>query len=209
MHSKPSRNAEPGRKRQIGINLFPVIVSAPLMALLAFVSFIFISDLQRIKNLALSTSNSHLPQVLAKQQMLLNVENMRRSIALVYSSSDPTISRNAGITAQALIAESVFEETSLDFSSKMNEIKPQLLRLIELKQQNHQAEERLHDGDIFFKRARPAVHPKRDRIRLSSQAQRAASRQGVRKRHGQQAGPAGKPAPADGHVRQGGTGGAP
>ena len=77
MHSKPSRNAEPGRKRQIGINLFPVIVSAPLMALLAFVSFIFISDLQRIKNLALSTSNSHLPQVLAKQQMLLNVENMR------------------------------------------------------------------------------------------------------------------------------------
>ena len=50
MHSKPSRNAEPGRKRQIGINLFPVIVSAPLMALLAFVSFIFISDLQRIKN---------------------------------------------------------------------------------------------------------------------------------------------------------------
>lgn len=150
MHSKPSRNAEPGRKRQIGINLFPVIVSAPLMALLAFVSFIFISDLQRIKNLALSTSNSHLPQVLAKQQMLLNVENMRRSIALVYSSSDPTISRNAGITAQALIAESVFEETSLDFSSKMNEIKPQLLRLIELKQQNHQAEDRLHDGEISF-----------------------------------------------------------
>lgn len=52
--------------------------------------------LQRIKNLALSTSNSHLPQILAKQQMLLNVENMRRNIALVYSASDPTISRNAG-----------------------------------------------------------------------------------------------------------------
>ena len=122
------------------------------MALLAFVSFIFISDLQRIKNLALSTSNSHLPQVLAKQQMLLNVENMRRSIALVYSSSDPTISRNAGITAQALIAESVFEETSLDFSSKMNEIKPQLLRLIELKQQNHQPRIGFSDGkSIFFK----------------------------------------------------------
>ena len=182
MHSKPSRNAEPGRKRQIGINLFPVIVSAPLMALLAFVSFIFISDLQRIKNLALSTSNSHLPQVLAKQQMLLNVENMRRSIALVYSSSDPTISRNAGITAQALIAESVFEETSLDFSSKMNEIKPQLLRLIELKQQNHQAEDRLHDGEISF----------------SNVLGRLFIRSGI-----------GKPAPADGHVRKGGTGGAP
>ena len=105
MYCKPSRNAEPKRKRQLGINLFPVLVSVPLLALLAFVSFIFTNDLQRIKNLALSTSNSHLPQILAKQQMLLNVENMRRNIALVYSASDPTISRNAGITAQALIAE--------------------------------------------------------------------------------------------------------
>ena len=85
MYCKPSRNAEPKRKRQLGINLFPVLVSVPLLALLAFVSFIFTNDLQRIKNLALSTSNSHLPQILAKQQMLLNVENMRRNIALVYS----------------------------------------------------------------------------------------------------------------------------
>ena len=108
------------------------------------------NDLQRIKNLALSTSNSHLPQILAKQQMLLNVENMRRNIALVYSASDPTISRNAGITAQALIAESVFEETSVDFSSKMDEIRPQLLRLIELRQQSYLAEDRLHHAEIFF-----------------------------------------------------------
>ena len=79
MYCKPSRNAEPKRKRQLGINLFPVLVSVPLLALLAFVSFIFTNDLQRIKNLALSTSNSHLPQILAKQQMLLNVENMRRT----------------------------------------------------------------------------------------------------------------------------------
>lgn len=150
MYCKPSRNAEPKRKRQLGINLFPVLVSVPLLALLAFVSFIFTNDLQRIKNLALSTSNSHLPQILAKQQMLLNVENMRRNIALVYSASDPTISRNAGITAQALIAESVFEETSVDFSSKMDEIRPQLLRLIELRQQSYQAEDRLHHAEIFF-----------------------------------------------------------
>ena len=150
MYCKPSRNAEPKRKRQLGINLFPVLVSVPLLALLAFVSFIFTNDLQRIKNLALSTSNSHLPQILAKQQMLLNVENMRRNIALVYSASAPTISRNAGITAQALSAESVFEETSVDFSSKMDEIRPQLLRLIELRQQSYLAEDRLHHAEIFF-----------------------------------------------------------
>ena len=41
MYCKPSRNAEPKRKRQLGINLFPVLVSVPLLALLAFVSFIF------------------------------------------------------------------------------------------------------------------------------------------------------------------------
>lgn len=150
MYYKPSRNAEPKRKRQFGINLFPVLVSVPLLALLAFVSFIFTSDLQRIKNLALSTSNSHLPQIITKQQMLLNVENMRHNIALVYSASDPTISRNAGITAQALIAESVFEEMSADFSGKMNEIRPQLLRLIELRQQIHLAEDRLRHAEIFF-----------------------------------------------------------
>ena len=107
MYCKPSRNAEPKRKRQLGINLFPVLVSVPLLALLAFVSFIFTNDLQRIKNLALSTSNSHLPQILAKQQMLLNVENMRRNIALVYSASDPTISRNAGSQLEEPLIDSV------------------------------------------------------------------------------------------------------
>ena len=35
MYCKPSRNAEPKRKRQLGINLFPVLVSVPLLALLA------------------------------------------------------------------------------------------------------------------------------------------------------------------------------
>ena len=34
MYCKPSRNAEPKRKRQLGINLFPVLVSVPLLALL-------------------------------------------------------------------------------------------------------------------------------------------------------------------------------
>ena len=152
MHCKPSRNAEPKRKRQIGINLFPVLVSVPLLALLAVVSYLFVKDLDRIENLALSTSNTHLPQVLAKQQVLLNVENMRRNIALVYSASDPTISRNAGITAQALIAESVFEETSQGFALKMEEIKPLLLRLIQLKQQGYKAEDQLHHGEILFSR---------------------------------------------------------
>lgn len=150
MYCKPSRNAEPKRKRQIGINLFPVLVSVPLLALLAVVSYIFVKDLSRIENLAMSTSNTHLPQVLAKQQILLNVENMRRNIALVYSASDPTISRNAGITAQALIAESVFEGTSQGFAGKMAEIKPQLLRLVQLKQQAYKAEDRLHHGEIIF-----------------------------------------------------------
>lgn len=153
MHCKPSRNAEPRRKRQIGINLFPVLVSVPLLTLLVAVSYLFFSDLHRIENLALSTSNNHLPQVLAKQQILINVENMRRNIALVYSASDPTIGRNAGITAQALISESVFEETSQGFALKMAEIKPKLLRLIQLKQQEYKAEDLLHHGEILFAEA--------------------------------------------------------
>lgn len=150
MYCKPSRNAEPRRKRQIGINLFPMLVSVPLLALLAVVSYLFVRDLQRIEDLALSTSNNHLPQVLAKQQMLLNVENMRRYVALVYCASDPAISRNAGITAQALISESVFEETAQGFALKMAEIKPDLLRLIRLKQQGYKAEDSLHHGEILF-----------------------------------------------------------
>lgn len=147
---KPSNSAKSKRKRQIGINLFPVLVSVPVLALLSFVSYIFVSDLQRIENLALSTSNSHLPQVLAKQQMLLNVENMRRNIALVYSASDPAISRNAGITAQALISESVFDAAAQDFAVKLDGIKPELLRLIELKRRSYQAEDRLHLEEISF-----------------------------------------------------------
>lgn len=102
MYCKPSRNAEPKRKRQLGINLFPVLVSVPLLALLAFVSFIFTNDLQRIKNLALSTSNSHLPQILAKQQMLLNVENMRRNIVRPHDQPErghhrPSADRGIGL----------------------------------------------------------------------------------------------------------------
>ena len=71
------------RLARLGTRLISALAGLLMLALLAFVSFIFTNDLQRIKNLALSTSNSHLPQILAKQQMLLNVENMRRNIALV------------------------------------------------------------------------------------------------------------------------------
>ena len=93
----------------------------------------------------------------------------------------------------------------MDFSSKMDEIRPQLLRLIELRQQSYLAGSAPSCGNLFFRTCSGGCLCGRDGYSYPSGTVRGTWTR-ISQKHGQQAGPAGKPAPADGHVRQGGTG---
>lgn len=133
--------------RHISIHRFSLFLALPILTLFGLVFWFVFRDLESIRTLAYATGREYLPRILAKQQLLINIENLRRSISLVYYSGDRLAARNAGITAQALIVESVFGE-SAEFSAVMERLKPDFRRLLELQTQLCDAEGRLHDQEI-------------------------------------------------------------
>ena len=98
--------------RHISIHRFSLFLALPILTLFGLVFWFVFRDLESIRTLAYATGRKYLPRILAKQQLLINIENLRRSISLVYYSGDRLAARNAGITAQALIVESVFGESA-------------------------------------------------------------------------------------------------
>ena len=145
--------------RHISIHSFSLFLVLPMLALFGLVFWFVLRDLESIRTLAYATGREYLPRILSKQMLLINIENLRRSISLAYHSGDPLEARNAGITAQALIVESVFGE-SPEFSAMMDLLKPDFRRLLELKSQLCDAEDRLHDREIALSGAleRLALH---------------------------------------------------
>ncbi len=133
----------------ISIHSFSLLLALPMLTLFGLVFWFVFRDLESIRTLAFATSREYLPRILAKQQLLINIENLRRIISLSYHSGDPQESRNAGITAQALIIESVFGE-SPEFSSMLERVKPEFTRLLKMKKQIFEAENALHDGEIIL-----------------------------------------------------------
>ena len=96
--------------RHISIHSFSLFLVLPMLALFGLVFWFVLRDLESIRTLAYATGREYLPRILSKQMLLINIENLRRSISLAYHSGDPLEARNAGINAQALIVESVFGE---------------------------------------------------------------------------------------------------
>lgn len=135
--------------RHLSIHSFTLFLALPMLVLFGLVFWFVFRDLESIRTLAFATSREYLPRILAKQQLLINIENLRRNISLAYHSGDPREARNADITAQALMAESVFGE-SAEFSAMLERIKPEFKRLQDLKKQLFNAEDLLHDGEIAF-----------------------------------------------------------
>lgn len=57
--------------------------------------------------------------------MFLNLERLRRNVSLAYHSRERREANRAGVTARALIGESVFDEAT-EFSALLEKLRPVL-----------------------------------------------------------------------------------
>lgn len=124
------------------------------LALLMFIFFVLafllvFHDLEHIRTLACTTSREYLPRILARQQMFLNLERLRRNVSLAYHSRERREANRAGVTARALIGESVFDEAT-EFSALLEKLRPDFEKLLKLKSRLFEQEEDLHDREMMF-----------------------------------------------------------
>ena len=68
--------------RHISIHSFSLFLVLPMLALFGLVFWFVLRDLESIRTLAYATGREYLPRILSKQMLLINIENLRRSISL-------------------------------------------------------------------------------------------------------------------------------
>lgn len=153
MHSEsPSRVSRPDSFRRMGIIPFFVLLLVPILLLLSSACIVITYQLNDIRKQATDTNRKYLPGILATQRTLVNIENMRRNAATIYSTQDPRLRRNALIDALALASESVFEPNS-DFASHALKAEPLFRSLAETKTRSDKAADRLHSEELRFSNA--------------------------------------------------------
>ena len=108
----PSPVPRPASFRRVGVYRFLAILTLPVLLLLGATCILIMYHLADIEKLAADTNEKRLPGILAAQRTLINIENMRRNVAMIYNAQDPRLRRNALIDALALASESVFEPDS-------------------------------------------------------------------------------------------------
>ena len=115
-------------------------------------SFLYVySTFHHIENISELTKDRYLPQLIDKQRILVNIETMRQQLELIYTSDRPDVLRKARVVAQALIAEAVFEQSS-EFHEKVLHLKPDIMRLLDLKEKIVQVEDELHETALQLER---------------------------------------------------------
>lgn len=145
-HSGISR---PSSFTRVGVYHFLLIITVPALLLLSLVFADIFRNLGDIETLATDTNRVHLPGILASQRTLINIENMRRNVAMIYTAEDPKLRREAGIDALALAAESVFEPNS-GFVEYAQAAQPRIRALLDAKKRGDEVTDTLHDNELLF-----------------------------------------------------------
>lgn len=139
--------------RRVGVYRFLAILTLPVLLLLGVSCVLIVYHLADIEKLAADTNEEHLPGILASQRTLVNIENMRRNVATIYTAGDPRLRRDALIDALALASESVFEPDS-GFADYARTGQPLIRSLAEAKTRSDKAADTLHNEELRFS----AVH---------------------------------------------------
>ena len=153
---KPQQN-ESGR-RQIGINLFSVCVAIPLLVALVVASVLLFRDLERIESLALTTSESHLPQVMAKQELLRRIEELRHKLTQLHNAPDPGTLESVGFSPDAPFPNAVLEAFP-DLGQTFGPDSPRIGRLVKLKWTIFHLETALRRSEIELARLIGRISP--------------------------------------------------
>ena len=148
----PSPVPRPASFFRVGVYRFLAILTLPVLLLLGATCILIMYHLADIEKLAADTNEKRLPGILAAQRTLINIENMRRNVAMIYNAQDPRLRRNALIDALALASESVFEPDS-GFIDYARTAEPLIRSLSEAKSRSDEAADSLHNEELRFSNA--------------------------------------------------------
>ena len=87
----PSPVPRPASFRRVGVYRFLAILTLPVLLLLGATCILIMYHLADIEKLAADTNEKRLPGILAAQRTLINIENMRRNVAMIYNAQDPEV----------------------------------------------------------------------------------------------------------------------
>lgn len=100
-----------GKIRRISAYRFLALLILPAALLLAVAGLAVFLSLDTIRQITDSLEEEHLPGILDSQRTVDNINVLRSEAAVVFMAEDPDQRRAARLKVQALVAESVFEQS--------------------------------------------------------------------------------------------------
>lgn len=112
MDAEQGRPEAPSRKiRRISAYRFLALLILPAALLLGVAGLAVFLSLDTIRQITDSLEEEHLPGILDSQRTVDNINVLRSEAAVVFMAEDPGQRRAARLKVQALVAESVFEQS--------------------------------------------------------------------------------------------------
>lgn len=149
MDEKPGQRARPRSRqfRRIGAYRFLAIFMLPAVALLIAACVAVFLSLDAIRQISDTLETKHLPGMLDSQRTVDNIGVLRGDAAMVFMAEEPGQRRAARLKTQALVAESVFENSReiTDFAKAVLEL---VLKLDAERNRSDAASDRLHKHEL-------------------------------------------------------------
>lgn len=134
---------------RMGVYRFLAVLTLPILLLLCGTCFLMVSHLADIEKGADEVNQEHLPGILASQRTLINIENIRREVFILYTADNPVMRRNALISALALASESVLEPDSA-LADYAGTVDPLIRNLAAATARSHRIADALHTEELKF-----------------------------------------------------------
>lgn len=145
----PQHTAQASTFRRMGVYRFLAILTLPILLLLCGTCFLIVSHLADIEKVADDVNQEHLPGILASQRTLINIENIRREVFILYTADNPVMRRNALISALALASESVLEPDSA-LANYAGTVDTLMRNLAAATTRSHRIADTLHTEELKF-----------------------------------------------------------
>lgn len=108
---------------RIGIRTFGLSTLIVMLVLLVFQAYM-LSTLQRIESMANAAAHDHLPNILQRQQFLLNIEHMRLNAAQMRFAINTRQLQQSSTSLRMLLADAGFSNPG--FSAVLDKVYPLL-----------------------------------------------------------------------------------
>ena len=150
-----ARNLERGQIAQndalswkhISVRRFLVFFVAVLLLFVLAVGLMFFTRLNSLQEISFEMEEQYLPGILNMQRTRDNIGVLRREAAVVYLATDPKQRRIARLKVQALVAESLFENSAR--ITRLSRITQDLIqKLNTLRGRSEEAASRLHKAEL-------------------------------------------------------------